>query len=85
MGPEPLLKETNKPNIKIPSLTPSSSHLSTAQFPEDFVCSPTDPGSFSLPKSKVKLLRKTASVKQMYNSVLQGREASGTRGGGGGK
>jgi hypothetical protein len=35
------------------------------------VFSPGDLGSFSLPKSKVKLLRKTASVKQMYNSVLQ--------------
>ncbi|XP_023334969.1 uncharacterized protein LOC111706347 isoform X3 [Eurytemora carolleeae] len=53
------------PNRSLVSSPETSPTESKTQF-----LSP-DPSLFNLPKSKVKLLKKTASVKQLYNNVLQ--------------
>ena len=62
-----------------PNLSPPTSpeYPPTAETKSNFL-SPTN--TFSLPKSKVKLLKKTASVKQLYLSVLQAlRSISGAK------
>ena len=62
-----------------PNLSPPTSpeYPPTSETKNNFL-SPTN--TFSLPKSKVKLLKKTASVKQLYLSVLQAlRSISGAK------
>jgi len=69
----PVMRRSNSKkcqNDNEPPTSPAPSNSNTASQPKQYLQVGNPSSIFRLPKPQVKLLKKTASVKQLYNSVL---------------